>query len=553
MNGNRSRYSVNPTFSANKRGLFKKNAQSFPDKPNFTAVPENTAAQQNPFVQQPNAPVQPVNGPSYPPAADLFSPIGGQPGITNMNPMGLTPMQPQMQQPFAGQNPYVFQNQPIQNMPPLGNQPGLNQMGTVSPHQQGFMPPQTGQQPCWGGANQAQPARTNLSPAVQPAGYGIPSTFDPSIAAQQQMGYGQNGFGMQQNGYPQNPPSQGQPMDADTLWKLFLFVLLPVLFIPCLFVPPGLNVLRYVFLALCVAGIGVVWYRKMFTPNTRIIVTLGCAAAFVTILVMMFMGGSADLQKQTPNGVNQQQQTAQNQHDNQNGAAVAQPTFSPTPEPTATPAPVSEAQNRLEAFMTYWSGAKIEDMVKLVQPSWVSTQDNPSNRLFVMLGNRTPLAYNIEEISGSDSDSSRTVTMTANIDKNNGKDPTLYRFMVLMVKEGGEWYIDPNSLATNDEVENKEETAVVNDSQSKAAEEWVLPPRQTVTPAPAGSQLLYYNPDGGSMYHMDQNCPSIRDEYLPLQGSFPYSELGSYRNLTPCLKCNAPTQTLPPDNSGDGL
>lgn len=565
MNGNRSRYSSNPTFNMQKRGLFKKNQQLPPEKPDFSIHQDAGGVSQTLFSQP--APMQnpPMQGPAYPPAADLFSAAAGNPmGMPGMNPMG-TP---------GGYQQNLFQNQQLpsqnqassalgmppqqvaypfgqaaSNLPPLGNQPPQN--APFSPHAQGFTPPQINQpvqQPFWGGMNQP-PQQPLGAPTVQPA-----NAFEPSSMTQQP--FQRNPFAPQQTmqpnmaGYNNTPPAS--PMDPDTLWKLFLFVLLPVLFVPCLFIPANLNVLRYLFIALCIAGIGVIWHRRMFSDNSRIVATLIYAVACVALLIMLFGGVSPDAQQSVPNGT-QQQQAAQTFGVNGNmdsSGDAAQPTFSPTPEPTPTVAPISEAQIRLEAFMTNWSAARIEDMVRLVQPSWASAQDNPSNRLFVMLGNRTPLNYTIEEISGSDNDSSRTVSMTANIDKNNGKDPILYRFMVLMVKEGGEWYIDPNSLASNDEVKNSEETNVVNDSQNTTAENWTIAPRQTVTPAPSGSQLLYFNPDGGSKYHLDQYCPSIYDEFLPLEGSFPYSELGSHRDLSPCLRCNAPTQTLPPEDIG---
>lgn len=562
MNGNRSRYSSNPTFNMQKRGLFKKSSQLPPEKPDFGFQQDTGAVPQTFFSQPSPMQNQSIQGPAYPPAADLFSvPGASSMGMQPMNPMGGSfqppPYQnqpPQMQAPMSGafgaqppqQQSFPF-GQPASNLPPLGNQNTINQNGIFSPHAQGFTPPQMNQpvqQPLFGGMN--QPAQPIASPTVQPA-----NPFEPSPLQSPQQGFErgggfapQQGMQMQPAGYSA-PPSQ--PMDPDTLWKLFLFVLLPVLFVPCLFVPNNLNVIRYLFITLCVAGIGVIWFRKMFTDNGRIVITLVYAAACVALLIMLFAGSSPDARQADPN-VNQQQAAQTFGANSEDSGAGAQPTFSPTPEPTPTITPISEAQTRLEAFMTNWSGAKIEDMVRLVQPSWASTQDNPSNRLFVMLGNRTPLNYTIEEITGSDTDSSRTVTMTANIDKNNGKDPTLYRFMVLMVKEGGEWYVDPNSLASNDEVKNSEETNVVNDSQNSTAENWTIAPRQTVTPAPSGSQLLYYNPNGGSKYHLDQYCPSIYDEFLPLEGSFPYAELGSHRDLTPCLRCNAPTQTLPPED-----
>lgn len=562
MNGNRSRYSSNPTFNMQKRGLFKKSPQLTTEKPDFSIQQDPGTAPQTLFSQQTPLQNQLVQGPAYPPAADLFSvSANGSMGMQGMSPMGATAgyqqnlfqnQQPPMQNQASGafgmqptQASYPF-GQPAANLPPLGNQTMQNPNAPFSPHAQGFTPPQINQpaQTAFFGSMNQTAQQPIGSPTVQPA-----TPFDPAPMAQQS--YQRSQFIPQQTMQPNAAGYNGMPpantTDPDTLWKLFLFVLLPVLFIPCLFVPDSLNVLRYLFIALCVAGIGVIWHRKMFSDNGRIVVTLIYAAACVALAVMLFGGVSSDTQQADPNAT-QQQVTQTFGVNGSTTGEMAQPTFSPTPEPTPTVAPISEAQIRLEAFMTNWSGARIEDMVRLVQPSWASSQDNPSNRLFVMLGNRTPLNYTIEEISGSDNDSSRTVTMTANIDKNNGKDPILYRFMVLMVKEGGEWYIDPNSLASNDEVKNSEETNVVNDSQNTTAENWTIAPRQTVTPAPSGSQLLYFNPDGGSKYHLDQYCPSIYDEFLPLEGSFPYSELGNHRDLSPCLRCNAPTQTLPPES-----
>ena len=113
--------------------------------------------------------------------------------------------------------------------------------------------------------------------------------------------------------------------------------------------------------------------------------------------------------------------------------------------------------------------------------------------------------------------------------------------MVIMTKEGDEWYVDPNSLATNDELQSSEENVVNNLSVADATPT----PRTTVTPAPAGDTLLYYNVNGGSFYHLDPYCPSVGEEYQPLTGTFPYSELSEHLGeLSPCLRCGAPTSTL---------
>jgi hypothetical protein len=59
---------------------------------------------------------------------------------------------------------------------------------------------------------------------------------------------------------------------------------------------------------------------------------------------------------------------------------------------------------------------------------------------------------------------------------------------------------------------------------------------------PGASTPLYYNPDGGSNYHSTASCPGIREEYLPLKGSFTYGELEgeAYQALSACFSCIPP-------------
>ena len=59
---------------------------------------------------------------------------------------------------------------------------------------------------------------------------------------------------------------------------------------------------------------------------------------------------------------------------------------------------------------------------------------------------------------------------------------------------------------------------------------------------PAADMPLYRNPDGGSNYHLDQNCPGVKEKFLPLEGGFAYGDLESddYKKLTPCVHCAAP-------------
>lgn len=56
------------------------------------------------------------------------------------------------------------------------------------------------------------------------------------------------------------------------------------------------------------------------------------------------------------------------------------------------------------------------------------------------------------------------------------------------------------------------------------------------------STPLYYNPNGGSNYHLSEYCPGVKDRFLPLTGGFTYGDLDQdeYKKLTPCSSCGAP-------------
>ena len=108
---------------------------------------------------------------------------------------------------------------------------------------------------------------------------------------------------------------------------------------------------------------------------------------------------------------------------------------------------------RLVSFFTFWSGNRQDEMLNLCAPSWKEKQENPRTSLFGLLANRTPKECTPESITGTDADTSRKVVLTVKIDRNNGKDPEMYRMTIMMVKEANEWYIDPQSLQTNESLE----------------------------------------------------------------------------------------------------
>ena len=571
MNANRTKYASTPTYGMQKRGFMKKTpVRQAPETPDFSRVPQP-------------APTMPPAAPHSQPAFAQSMPP--QSGFAGMPPYFSAPMQgtaqvpfasPSFIQPSAGQPPFQgFVSGASTAAPPLGNSAaafGAPAAG-FSPRSQGFVPPAPqASQPSPAATQTVQPGQPQpMRPAVQPAMYAYSPMQSPVTGAAPQLmpGYASQGgmapqgaaFGTMQPPFataqpqaaagtpqqpmfnlrtpPRQPAHERAPFNADRLWSVFLFGLLPLVFIPCLFVPSSLDVIRYAFLGLCVLGLGGMWYRQMLSSVTRLIVSMVYVALCIVTVAMMMQGGR-DVLRTGATG-DQPASVQSSVAPDANAAAAGAATETPSPTPVPTPSGPSEAEQRLETFMALWQNNNPQEMVSLVQPSWASAQENPSTALFVLLANRTPEDYTIEEISGTDQDNSRTVTMTATINKNNGKDPSLYRFMVIMTKEGDEWYVDPNSLATNDELQSSEENVVNNLSVADATPT----PRTTVTPAPAGDTTLYYNVNNGSFYHLDPYCSSVAEEYQPLTGTFLYSELSEYLGkYNPCLVCNAPTSTL---------
>ena len=73
------------------------------------------------------------------------------------------------------------------------------------------------------------------------------------------------------------------------------------------------------------------------------------------------------------------------------------------------------------------------------------------------------------------------------------------------------------------------------DDKGRAMYEPEIPDQQTP---------LYRNPNGGSSYHLDQNCSGVKDKFLPLTGDLTYGDLESaaFKKLTPCVYCAAPAR-----------
>ena len=169
-------------------------------------------------------------------------------------------------------------------------------------------------------------------------------------------------------------------------------------------------------------------------------------------------------------------------------------------------------------------------MLALTAPSWQAQQADPLTAIFKIRANRTPVADpEIVSIDGTEQDAVRTAKVKVTISRNiYGRDPALMSFDVVLLKEDGAWYIDPNSLASNEVVATTKATNAMA--------------TQPVLNTAQASTVLYYNPDGGSYYHYEANCGKINARYLPLRGQFLFSQVNDapYKDLEPCTYCGAP-------------
>lgn len=326
-------------------------------------------------------------------------------------------------------------------------------------------------------------------------------------------------------------PQKPKQKNGRILLQMAMSFGLPIVFLFSLFFE---NVyIHWFFVATAVLCLLIMWITIAFVKNARTTLTLIYSALIVVSLVAIWI--STPLSDTSNNG-NVQNNAVILLKDSGTSvldlnATQQQQSAIPTAEPTASPNTVSAAQIQLEQFMNSWMEVNYEGMLRICLPSWVSEQENAEKAIFQIRANRTPLDYEIENASGSEADTSRTFTMVVSIDKNNGKDPVLYRMQVLTLSINNVWYVDPRSLSSSEVVEMA--------TADMGAQVTIQP-----TAVPSSTLLLYYNKDGGQYYHIDPNCPSINRKYVPLTASFLYRDVNSttYKNLLPCSSCHAPAR-----------
>lgn len=466
-------------------------------------------------------------GQGYAPQNGYGQPQYGQQGYADyqQQPYG----QQGYQQPYGGyQQPYGQQGYEQQGYQQPYEQQGYQQPYAQQPYQQqpydqqGFVQPGGYQQPYeqqgyQQGYSQQNPQETDLPPEQQYAQY----TPDGQRVYPTS---GRSGFRVQ--------PAAHREIPWDTIAKVLMFGVLPILFI--LSMVFAWTAVKWVVLVGAVASIAALWLRELVTPNARLVLSLLLASAAVVCLVSALATNASDNQNPA-----QPNQPGQMQQGSTSGSSLdvnltATDTPNPAPTPTATPVDDSEeCYAQLHSFFTLWKNNAISQMVNLTAPSWRSSikggTDAVTQKLFgEVLTNRTPVSWDFTAITGTSNDIARMVTVRAVINKNNTLGESVYLWKVRMVKEDGVWYVDPATLQSNEQ----ESTATPTNALAT----------QPVLNTSHPDLLIYYNPEGGTYYHIDPNCESLNPKYRPLSGVIKWSQIEDdpYDKLEQCKRCGAP-------------
>lgn len=318
-------------------------------------------------------------------------------------------------------------------------------------------------------------------------------------------------------------------------------LVLPVLFLLALLIDS--PVLRLVFIAGAAICVLAMWVMNVFAHGARSTLTVAYAALMVVI------GFSLVLSMQTPekkSNTAQQSVQAGQFGDKANTDALSEflTTNAQTPQPSQyiiEENAVSSAQKQLELFLAEWTENNIPGMLPLCAPSWVSKQYSPAGELWNLMMGRKPVTYLIENVQGSEADTSRTITAKVTFVNEATGEETVNRMQVLMFRVNDVWYVDPQSLGGTVVDEAAEALRAQENSQRIASTK--APSTPTPEPRQEDVLTLYYNADGGKYYHSTPICEAVSQQYWPLT-EFYYTDLNTtnFKNLICCPRCNPPSR-----------
>ncbi|MBQ2954227.1 MAG: PQQ-like beta-propeller repeat protein [Clostridia bacterium] len=129
--------------------------------------------------------------------------------------------------------------------------------------------------------------------------------------------------------------------------------------------------------------------------------------------------------------------------------AEQQPHLTPTPipEPVRT-ADEAEALSAVDYFFWLWKLGNTQSMLEATAPSWRAAQQDPLAALIAICDGYTPTGFPELYAASDPSDVPiRTIgaKVSMRIDGSSAEQP--YVFTVIVMKEDGEWYVDPQSVA----------------------------------------------------------------------------------------------------------
>ncbi len=359
------------------------------------------------------------------------------------------------------------------------------------------------------------------------------------------------------------PKPRRPKQEMNTLMLMVFFIVLPVLGLGAVFFQP----VRWVFLIACIAGLLFMWGVGAFKAPGRMIISALYAILMVITLVSALTGQSSSVSRiqqtmvsaatavptETPafsSMLSTMNTSVPDDYYSFDDTAAPElnygtvdPTlteteFSGTEEPVSevyVPGVKSESEIVLENFMEKWRKGIIADMVEYTAPSWRAALDQqPQQQLFWKFAQRPLLDWRqMGPPTGSDTSTARTISLQADVTY--GQSNRTYSYDAITLYEDGAWFVDPDSLSSGILVEAATPTPDPNATPTPS-------PAPTPTPTPGPKTKLYYNKDGGKLYHLDPDCTSIASRYRPLKSSFTYKDINKspYNKLKPCTKCNAP-------------
>ena len=514
----------------NQNGYHPQGMQGYGAGQNGYSAPQYTTPQVS-YNQNAGQGYTQQNVPYTTPGA--YAPQGGFSMPQQQNGYGMYPQQGGTGT-FIPQTPYS----------PGYTSPDYQPQQPVYPQQGGYQPPNgypVGYAPQGGYPQGGYPSQGGYQqPGYQQGGYPQQGGYMPGYNP-----YGQMGRMLQQGqipdetiplnggGYvPKQPPVRKRGFEVKEWHLITAGAVLIALFVAAVLILKSVP-LKILLILLAAGSAGILWVKPLVAENRRLTYSIVALALCVLTAVSFLMKPNADV---TKTGMNQAQNSEENLTgfaeegglpeipvNGQNAAAYVET----TPEPAS--AETTVMLQRLVTFFNYWSLNQQDEMLNLCMPSWRDKQSSARTTLFQMLQNRTPGKIEPQSTSGTDADTTRKVIVIAEMNRNNGKPSETYKMTIMMVKENNEWYVDPQSLLSY---------------ETEATPDPHLTPEPTITdePVTTADTVLYYNPNGGEYYHRDPNCRNVNSKFLPLSGTFYFSQINEepYSKMKRCNVCGAP-------------